>query len=50
MASYRKLVAVVAERIRCLGEETEQYKVCSPEINLKSNCICAKTILIAPET
>ena len=23
-------VAVVAESIRCLGQETEQYEVCSP--------------------
>ena len=32
MASHRKQVAVVAESIRCLGQ---QYKVCSPEFNLK---------------
>ena len=24
MASYRKQLAVVAERIRCIGQETEQ--------------------------
>ena len=47
---YHKQVAVAAERIRCLGEETEQQKVCSPGFNLKYICICAKTILIAPET
>ena len=35
MASYRKYVAVVAESIRCLDQETEQYEVCSPEFNLK---------------
>ena len=35
MASYRKYVAVVAESIHCLGQETEQYEVCSPEFNLK---------------
>ena len=35
MASYSKKVAVVAESIRCLGQETEQYKVCCPEFNLK---------------
>ena len=28
MASHS---AVVAESIRCLGQETEQYEVCSPE-------------------
>ena len=33
MASFRKEVAVVAESIRCLGQETEQYEVCSPECN-----------------
>ena len=31
MASYRK----VAESIHCLGQETEQYEVCSPEFNCK---------------
>ena len=35
MASYHKQVAVVAESIRCLGPETEQYDNCSPEVNLK---------------
>ena len=36
MASHSKEVAVVvAESIRCLGQETEQYEVCSPEFNLK---------------
>ena len=35
MTSYRRLVAVVTESIRCLGQETEQYKGCSPEFNLK---------------
>ena len=34
MASHSKEVAVVAESIRCLGQETEQYEVCSPELNL----------------
>ena len=29
-----------------LGQDTEQYEVCSPEFNI---CICAKTTLIAPE-
>ena len=41
---------LVAESIRCLGQETEQYEVCSPEFNLKYICICATTTLIAPET
>ena len=50
MASYSKKVAVVAESIRCLGQETEQYEVCSPEFNIKLICICATTTLIAPET
>ena len=36
MASHSKEVAVVAESIRCLGQEIEQYEVCSPEFNLKS--------------
>ena len=35
MASHSKEVAIVAESIRCLGQETEQYEVCSPEFNLK---------------
>ena len=35
MASHSKEVAVVAESIHCLGQETEQYKVCCPEFNLK---------------
>ena len=35
MAFNSKEVAVVAESIRCLGQETEQYEVCSPEFNLK---------------
>ena len=35
MASHSKEVAVVAESSRCLGQETEQYEVCSPEFNLK---------------
>ena len=35
MASHSKEVALVAESIRCLGQETEQYEVCSPEFNLK---------------
>ena len=35
MASHSKEVAVVAESIRCLGQETEQYKVCSPELTPK---------------
>ena len=38
---------VVAESIRCLGQETEQHEVCSPEFNI---CICATTTLIALET
>ena len=46
MASYH---AVVAESIRCLGQETEPYEVCSREFNLKYICICATT-LIASET
>ena len=48
MASY--ISAVVAESIHCLGQETEQYEVCSPEFNLKYIFICATTTLIAPET
>ena len=32
---WRPVVAVVAESIRCLGQETEQYEVCSPEFNIK---------------
>ena len=32
MASHS---AVVAESIRCVGQETEQYEVFSPEFNLK---------------
>ena len=26
---------LLTESIRCLGQETEQYEVCSPEFNLK---------------
>ena len=29
-----KLNDNVAESIRCLGQEIEQYEVCSPEFNL----------------
>ena len=43
MAYYHKSVAVVAESIRCLRQETEQYEVYSPEFNLKYICICATT-------
>ena len=35
MASHSKEVAVVAESIRCLGQETEQHEVCSLKFNLK---------------
>ena len=35
MASCSKEVAVVAESVRCLGQETEQYEVRSPEFNIK---------------
>ena len=35
MASYSTEVAVVAESIRCLCQETEQYDNCSPKFNLK---------------
>ena len=38
----------MAENIRCLGQETEQDEVCSPEFNVKYICICAKTTLLAP--
>ena len=48
MASYYKQVAVVAESIRCLGQETKQYEVCSPEFSLKFVFVL-KTTLIAPE-
>ena len=40
----------MAESIRCLGQETEQYEICSPEFNLKYICVCVTTTLIAPET
>ena len=40
----------MAESIRCLGQETEQYEACSPEFNLKYICIYATTALIASET
>ena len=33
MASHSKEVAIVTENIRCPGQETEQYEVCSPEFN-----------------
>ena len=33
--SSHKEVAVVPESIRCLGQETEHYEVCSHEFNLK---------------
>ena len=39
MVSYHKQVAVVAESIRCLDQQTEQYEVCFPEFNLKYICI-----------
>ena len=39
----------MAETIRCLGQETEQYEVCFPEFNLKYICIRLKTTLIDPE-
>ena len=38
LLKWRPIVSrllLVAESIRCLGQETEQYEVCSPEFNLK---------------
>ena len=34
----------MAESVRCLGQETEQYEVFSPEFNLKYICIGSRNV------
>ena len=45
MAFYHKYIAVVAESIHCLGQETEQYEVCSPEFNFKNKFVFVLKLL-----